>query len=102
VQVPLAHGAFDNLGMGTALILNPPRCNARYGCLQQLPAVLVPFLMKGDFPGGWRLEMFAADALTSLVAAPDETWQSVQAAVFRSSVEGGVINARFACIVVSH
>jgi hypothetical protein len=97
-----AHGAFDNLGVGMALMLNPPGCNARHGGLQQPPAVLVPLLMKCDFLSGWRLEMLTADALAGLVAAPDETWQSVHAPVLRSPVEGGVIDARFACIVVSH
>jgi hypothetical protein len=81
---------------------NPPRCNAHYGGLQQLPAVLVPLLVKSDFLGGWRLEMLTTDALGRLVAASDETWQSVHAPVLRSPVEGGVIDARFACIVVSH
>jgi hypothetical protein len=83
-------------------MLIPPRCNARHGGLQQLPAVLVPLLVKGDFLGGWRLEMLTTDALARLVAAFDKTWQSVQAPVLRSPVEGGVIDALFACIVVSH
>jgi hypothetical protein len=100
--MPLAHGTFDNLGMGAALMLNPPSCNARDGGLQPVPAVLVPLLVKGDFLGGRRLEMLTTDALARLVAASDETWQPVHAAVLRSSVQGGVIDARFACIVVSH
>jgi hypothetical protein len=83
-------------------MLNPPGCNARHGGLQQIPAVLVPLLAKGDFLGGWRLEMLTIDALARLVAASDETWQPMHAAVLRSPVEGGVIDARFACIVVSH
>jgi hypothetical protein len=59
-------------------------------------------LVKGDFLVGWRLEMLTTDALARLFAASDETWQPVHAAVLRSPVEGGVIDARFACIVVSH
>jgi len=102
VQVPLAHGTFDDLGVGTALMLNTPSCNASNGGLQQLPAVLVPLLVKGDFLGGWRLEMLTTDALARLVGTPDETRQPVHAAVLRSPVEGGVIDVRFACIVVSH
>ena len=102
MQVPLAHRTFDNLGVGTALMLNPPRCYARYGSLRQLPAVLVLLLVKGDFLGCWRLEMLTTDALARLVAASDETWQPVHAAVLGSPVEGGVIDARFACIVVCH
>jgi len=83
-------------------MLNPPRCNARHGSLQPLPAVLVPLLVKGDFLGGWRLELLTTDALARLVAASDETWQSVHAPVLRSPVKGSVVDARFACIVVSH
>jgi hypothetical protein len=58
--------------------------------------------VQGDFLGGWRLEMLTTYALARLVAALDETWQPVHAAVLRSPVEGSVIDVRFACIVVSH
>jgi hypothetical protein len=83
-------------------MLNPPRCNPCHDGLQPLPAVLVPLLVKGDLLGGWRLEMLTTDALARLVTASDETWQPVHAAVLGSPVESGVIDARFACIVVSH
>ncbi len=83
-------------------MLNPPSCNARFGCLQQVPALFFPLFMKGSFFNSWRPEVLAADALVRLVAASDETWQSVHAAVLRSTVEGGVIYARFACFVLSH
>jgi hypothetical protein len=102
VQVPLAHRTFDDLCVGTALMLNPPRCNARHGSLQLLPAVLVPLLVQGDFLGSWRREMLTTYALAGLVTTLDKTWQSVHATVLRSPVEGGVIDVRFACIVVSH
>jgi hypothetical protein len=85
-----------------ALMPDPPRCNARYGRLQQVPAVLAPLFVKGNFLNGWRREVLAADALAGLVAAFDEARQSMHAAVIRSTVEGGVIDARFACFVLSH
>jgi hypothetical protein len=58
--------------------------------------------VKGKFLGRWRLEMLTIDALARLVAALDETWQPVHAAVLRSPIEGGVIDIRFACTVMSH
>jgi hypothetical protein len=54
VQISLPHRGFDNLGMRTALMLNPPRCNARQGHRQPVSSILAPLLVKGNFFNSWR------------------------------------------------
>jgi hypothetical protein len=102
VQVPLARGTFDNLIMGTALMLNPPARDARLDAPHQALAVLGPLLVLGDFLGGWCYEVVAMNALSRFLAGSDEAWQLVHPAVLGSTVKLGIIDVRFAGFVLSH
>jgi hypothetical protein len=58
--------------------------------------------LRGNFLNSRRPKTLAADALARLFAASDKTRQSVYAAVVRSTIEGGVIDARVASFVLGH
>ncbi len=102
VQAPLARRAFDNLGVGTALMLNPPTCNARLDRPHQAFAILGPLLVQDNFFSGRPPEVLTMNAQSRFLASPDETRQLVHPPVLRSTVEGGVIDASIACCVLSH
>ncbi len=102
MQLAAAHGAFDGLRVGTALMLRPPRRDPQQSFHQHFLAVLAPSLVSCDLRGSWRREMLAAYALIRLLAVFDEAWQSVHAAELRSTVECGVIDVSLARFVLSH
>jgi hypothetical protein len=59
-------------------------------------------LVKGNFFDSRCPEALTAYALIRLVASPDETGQFMHAAVIRATIDNVVIEARLACIVLSH
>ncbi len=84
------------------MMLFPPGYDASLDRHHQAQAVLDSLLVEGDFVGGWRPEVLTMNALPRFLANFDEARQFLHAEVLRSTVERGVIDALFACRMLSH